>query len=256
MIATQTLVDKIEAALDAEGSDRYEFDRDYVHAINYSIDWMVSVFNAAFGSNKLSEESLRELVKIRIWQTSQHSRVYIDEDSITGLCHQVWTILGVLAEPVTSPNLPASALPTAFESKLVQGYRFISSQYPAKRLTIEEWYSNRDNPFVSGNSVFSTSSSMRSYAYMNFMDYQGSQCSDGNIEIEIKPFLVNKYVAIAYLKRPEYISDISNDVEFPPSLTNMIVDSALKWIAFKQGDNTNLWSVSERDTDQLTQLMS
>lgn len=255
MISASDLNDKILAALDAEGSDRYDFDRDIVHAINYSIDWMVSVFNMAFGANKLSEENLRELVKIRIWQTSQHSRIYIDEDSVTGLCHGVWTVLGVFPEPVTVPNLPASALPTVFESKLVQGYRYVSSQFSAKRLTLEEWNINTNNPFLAGSTVFSSTSSLRSYAYLNYMDYQGSQCSDGNIEIEIKPYLVNKYVAIAYLKRPDYVTVIQNDVEFPSVLTNMIVDAALRWIAFKQGDSTNLWQISDSEVNRLTQLM-
>ena len=256
MISASDLNDKILAALDAEGSDRYDFDRDIVHSINYAIDWMVSLFNAAFGANKLSEENLRELVKIRTFQTSQYSRIHIDEDSVTGLCHGVWTILGVYPEPVTVPNLPASTLTPAYNSKLVQGYRYVSSRFSAKRLTIEEWNINTDNPFVSGNNVFSSTSSLRSYAYLNYGDYLGSQCSNGVMEIEIKPYLVNKYVAIAYLKRPDYITVIQNDVEFPSVLTNMIVDAALRWIAFKQGDSTSLWKISENDISTLTGLMN
>ena len=61
MIAVSTVIERMQAILDAEGSTRYTFDRDYKPAINYAIEYYCSVFNSAFGNNKLTEENLREL---------------------------------------------------------------------------------------------------------------------------------------------------------------------------------------------------
>ena len=97
MIAVSEIVSRINAALDAEGSGRYTFSRDFQPAINYAIEFYVSVFNSAFGDNKLSEENLRELVRTRIWQTSEDSRVFFNTDDTV---EEVWSILAVMPNPV------------------------------------------------------------------------------------------------------------------------------------------------------------
>lgn len=106
-IAAQTIIDRIRrVGLDAEGSDYYTDTEDLIPAINAAIKWLVSVINIGFASNKLSEETFRELVKVKIFQANDFSRIMIDP---TIIGHDVWTILAVYPKPTT--NQSASAIP-------------------------------------------------------------------------------------------------------------------------------------------------
>jgi len=119
MIAVTNIIERVIAALDAEGSDRYSFSRDFQPAINYAIEFYVSVFNSAFGENKLSEENLRELVRTRVWQTSQYSRINF---SIGDTVEEVWSILAVMPRPTIDGLMLRemySCLETQFLSLLI-----------------------------------------------------------------------------------------------------------------------------------------
>mgnify|MGYP003489322172 FL=1 len=57
-ILVQTLVNRMAAKLDAEGSQRYLFDQDYKPAINESMEALITMLNSAFAENKLTPEGL------------------------------------------------------------------------------------------------------------------------------------------------------------------------------------------------------
>lgn len=99
-IQAQTIINRMRrVGLDAEGSDYYTDTEDLIPAINASLQWLVSVINLGFASNKLSEETFRELVKVGIFQANDYSRIMIDP---TFIGHDVWTILGVYPKPTTN----------------------------------------------------------------------------------------------------------------------------------------------------------
>ena len=56
MIQAQELRDQLAFALDAEGSDHYIDDLDYIPAMNAAIKWLTNVVNSAFGKDKIGEE--------------------------------------------------------------------------------------------------------------------------------------------------------------------------------------------------------
>ena len=95
-ILVSDIVSRCESALDAEGFERYLFDNDYRPAINYAMEWIVSVFNKAFAENKLSEESMRELVFAKVFITSAHSRINLND--LNSINNEVWSILAVYPE--------------------------------------------------------------------------------------------------------------------------------------------------------------
>lgn len=105
-IQAQTIIDRVRrVGLDAEGSDYYTDNEDIIPAINTAIKWLVSVINIGFASNKLSEETFRELVKTKVFQANDYSRVMLDPVSIG---HDIWSILAVHPKPAT--NHPASVV--------------------------------------------------------------------------------------------------------------------------------------------------
>jgi len=243
-ISVQNIVDRVKSALDADGQgDYYLFDQDFKPAINYAIDFVVSQINHNLEQKKFSGEILRELMRTRVYQTSAYSRVQFDASD------NVWSILAVYPNPSVSID-PATVLPDPdtepATSYLVTTASYLSGDESAKRLTLEEWNENKNNPFVSGNNVV-TATELQQYAYLTFQNYSSDYQYAATREIEVRPELDGKLVAISFVEYPTQVSLITDNVEFPESATNLIVDLSLRWIAFKQGDGTNINALSDRD---------
>jgi len=251
MIAAQDIVNRCLAALDAEGSDRYIWDRDFIHAFNYANDKMIALFNSVFSANKLSEESLSEVMRMRCFQASTHSRVAFDS-TIVG--DTLWSVIGVYLNVTTIPI--SYTLPTATdESVYLSNVSFGSSARSCKRLTWEQWSERLRNPLVAGSS-FITTPELSDPAYINFTDYTGGYTlANNNFEIEISPSVAGQLVSIAYNKLPVVPAIVTGNLEFPQSVAPLFTDFALNYIAFKQGDRP-LLDITEFDANKLIKFMT
>lgn len=250
MIQAQTIVDRTLALLDAEGSDRYLFDQDFEPAINSAVEWLVALFNSAFSNNKLSEEDLRELTKVRIFQSNDFSRVKFDS-AVVG--EKLWSILAVLTEIEVYPSQQPPILPDPTQSQYFDYLTYVKSNESAGRLSIEQWNENRQNIFKAGNDT--VQNGFKKYAYLNFFDYSSSNYIDEG-EIEIRPDVSSQFVAIAYLKYPDPITDIGDSIELPDTLTDLLVQKTANYISVKQGDGTNLYGVTENFVQTLISAMT
>jgi len=250
-IQVQEIVDRCNMMLDAENSDRYLYEQDYRPAINSAIQYVVSAFNSAFEQNKLSPESLKELVRTRVWQASTYSRVAFDA-TIVG--DNLWSVLAVYPKCTTIPTSPTIAA-AADESVYRSDVSFRDSNYSCHRMTSEGWTQRNLNPFVPGSSLI-TCDDLVTYAYLDPCDYTGGYTLTNNeFEFEISPSVAGELVAIRYLKLPVETTAIGDTIEFPQSLTNMIVDKTLYYISVKQGE-IPLYTATERELNNLINLMS
>ena len=250
MISVQDVVDRTLSLLDAEGSQRYLFDQDFKPAINSAVEWLVAVFNSAFSDNKLSEEDLRDLTRVKVFQANDFSRVKFDSDEVG---EKLWTILAILTEiqvyPPQSPPVLVDPTKSVYHNYLT----FVSSDEAAERLSAEQWYENKKNIFKSGNAT--VMNGFKKYAYLNFFDYSSTQYAETG-EIEIRPDVSSKFVAISYLKYPDPISLITDEVELPSTLTDILVQKTANYISIKQGDGTSLYSITETDVSRLISIMT
>ena len=250
MIPAQQVVDLMKFELDSEGSDRYLFDTDFKPAINSAIKWLVFVFNKAFESNKFSGENLRDLIKTRIWVANSFSRINFDE-AVVG--DKLWSYLGIHPEPTVYPNGVAPVQPNVYTSAFIPSLSYISSDYSAKKLTVEKWNENKKNIFEAGNTTLI--GDFKQYAYLTDVNYSSSNYTQEK-EIEIRPSVAGQFVGITYLKVPSEIDLITDDVEFPSSLTTLLVQKSLNFISIKQGDQTTLFSVTDKDVNLLINLIA
>jgi hypothetical protein len=251
MIPVTEIVTRVQSILDAEGSDRYLFDQDYRPAINSAKDWIVAVFSSIFSDKKVSEENLRDLVFTRVFQTSKFSRIQLDTLVSP---HNIWSILSVNPEAVTYPNSTITTPPNDWTSYLRGDLTYIESQHYAKRMTIEQWENMKTNIFQAGSP--SLTNNLKTYGYLNEGNYNSTASPTVTGEIEISPKLENKLVGIRYLKYPNNVSLLSDSIEFPYSVLDLFVQKVANFISFKQGDQTNLYTVTQRDISTLIQLMS
>jgi hypothetical protein len=265
MITYTELKEVMAANLDAEGSDRYLDVQDYVPAINSAISRAMTAVGWAMANRKGSEEALRDLTYVRIFQTNSEGGVAISSPAILNLLgHSIWNVLGVYAQPDT---VPPNASPTA-QPDNVSLYRpdvaWSGSGSPVERVTLEEVPVLRNNAFLSGNEVLASAPKRRTFAYYivgnaSSSNYDTGMGFSGIGEIRVLPKSVTSksLVAISYLSQPTEL-DANNylnaTIEFPQSMKRTLANWALQYISWKQGDGTNLQMNAMKDAQELFQL--
>ena len=252
MFTVLELRNQIRFALDAENSDHYRDDLDIIPAINASVKWLTSVVNAAYGQDKIGEEFFRELSTSGVFRTSDTSRV-----SLTIFPSEVWSILAVYPKPVTQQitGVPVPPTPDVTRSYYLPNKLHISSQLSCKRLNLEEWAVNYDNPFEAGYQGDQLCDDLKLYAYLTPINYQGTSTSYLTQELEIRPSVSNQEVTIFWAKKPTQVTSLADEINFPHSVFQLLFDKALNYIAYKQGDQTNLYGVSAQDIQQLLTVL-
>lgn len=256
-ILVQDVVTQMRAALDAEGADHYSDSRDIFPAINNSIRWLENVIISAFGQKKIGEEIFQDLSMSGVFRTSQYSRISFDEFPST-----VWTILAVYALPVTDTNgNPAPATPSDKMSQYRPDLLHVrSTEQGAKRLTLEEWADNKDNPFEAGYEGTAFCPALKQRAYLNPINY-------GLVipipftpitvlrEIELRPAIDKGLVTIFWARNPTHIDALTDNIQFPYQVFQLLLDRALQFASWKQGDQTTLYMVTAQDMQLLINAM-
>jgi hypothetical protein len=251
MISAGTIISRLRnVGLDAQPNTDYFTDADdLLPAIDSSVKWIVAVINAAKAQNKATEEALRELSFCKVYVTSKQSRIEI-EDS-------VWTIDAVcpLCETESNGGTPPTPPTDDFESYERTDLVYIGSGYQCYRKTIEEVNNNLSNPFSPGFTPNGANISVGSndnvtYAYIPSYNYNNPSSAQGTF-IEILPLLNKKLCAIFYVKNHPAIVSANDNILFPESAFNLIYEKALQFISYSQGDQTNIWGVTDKDINNL-----
>lgn len=249
-ILVSDMISRMRFALDAEGADHYSDTLDLIPAINESVGWLISVVNATLGNKKLGEEIFRELSESVVVRTDDTSRFSMDI-----LPDKAWTILAIYPKPKVKPSgLPTVPTPLDNVSYYLSDFMHLASNYSAKRLTVEEWAINNRNPFEKGNTIISADCpELQEYAYLDSFNYfkEGSSIQPVYSTIEVRPSVSNEKVTVFYVKKPNTIVAVTDTIPFPDTVFPLIFNKALQYVAYKQGDNTTLYTVTSADIAQL-----
>jgi hypothetical protein len=257
MILAQEVINRCNFKLDAEGSQRYLWNEDFMPGINTAVDWIIDVVNTTMSDKKFSEEIFRELTKVKVFRASRFSRFSFDEVSIG---ERLWTVLNIYAEPVVYPAIapPSTILD---ESTYMPTLSFISSQHSCARLTSEEWSAKDKNFFMEGSTFMQDCHQLKVYAYLNPANYSGgySPSANARYEFEISPTVAGQFVAIRYVKTPTQLSGNltpTTSIELPSSMINLVVNKTLNEIAMKQNNGSTLYQVSTKEVRDLVMAKS
>jgi len=225
---------------------------DIIPAINAAVKWLTSVVNSAYGQDKIGEEFFRELSTSGVFRTSNTSRV-----SLAIFPSEVWSILAIYPNPVTSviSGVPTPVTPDSTRSYLLNNKLHVTAETSCKRLNLEEWATNYGNPFEAGYEGNQICDDLKLYAYLTPINYQQTSSSFRTQELEIRPSLSNKEVTIFWAKKPPQIVTLADEISFPHSVFQLLFDKALNYIAYKQGDQTNLFGVTSQDINQLLNVL-
>ena len=251
MINVSDIIVDMKAALDAEGSDYYTDAQDYIPAINRAMDHVVAIFNKAFSENKLSEENLRELIDIKLYQLSTTSTLTFDQVSLDA----VWSILAVYPSPRTSPDpLTPAITPGATSQEYAGNNKFLGGVKSAKKRTLESWNDTENNPFEKGNMTITTGDLVE-YSFLSFSTHLSFSTQETTYII-LRPTPTDGVCGVAFLMYPPRVEDNADTVPFPSVMRNLVSSKALRYIAEKQGDNSTLLSVTDNDVKELTELLT
>jgi len=248
-ILSQTVADQMRFALDAEGADHYDDNLDIIPAINASMKWLNNLITMAFGQKKIGEEIFQDISTARVFQTSKDSRI-----SFSVFPDPVWTILAVMPLPNTdTTGQPFTPPADPKNSALRNDLYHVNSDNDAKRLTVEEWTINRSNPFEAGYEGDAICDELKEYAYIAPINYSPQGTDTIDREIEVRPALNQGLVTVIYAKQPTPIASLADFIEFPDTAFQVLFNKALQYIAYKQGDGTNLNSITSQDIQLLAQ---
>lgn len=251
MILVSDITARLDSALDAEGFGHYTFARDYAPAISYAQEFACSILDRMLGKTRFVEERLSDLIFNGIWKTNNLSRFEFNE-AITG--HKLWAVVAIYINPIVTPTT-AIAQPDLNVSVFAPNHKYVKSYKSAWRVTAEEVAMNRNNPFAPGNEYHELCEELKDYGYLSPLVYWGNQNNVAEVkEIEITPGYVNKTLAMQYVKYPAPVTLTTQELEFPSSMFDIILDKALSFITFKRGD-TNLTMVSDADVKALSNLL-
>lgn len=252
MISVQELRDSMLHALDAENSDHYRDDLDIIPAINVAVKWLTSVVNAAIGQNKIGEEFFREISYAGVFMSNNNSRV-----SLNVFPSEVWSILAIYVDPETEIDLsiPAPTTNDPKQSYYMSNLIHVSSDLSCKRLTLEQWATNLENPFEHGYGGPEICDSLKWYAYLNPINYSISGAATKLQHVEIRPKSPNRLVTVFWAKKPTVVTTLSDDIDFPSSVYDLLFNKALNYVSYKQGDQTNLYGVTNTDIQTLINVL-
>lgn len=260
MITYSELKAVMQANLDAEGSERYLDVQDYIPAINSAVSRAMTAISFMMAQRDNTEEAVRDLTYVRMFQTNSQGGVAISDPALlASLGHGIWNVLAVYAEPITVEPNPAILPLNPNQSVYRDDLSWSGSGQPVERVTLEEVPVLRTNRFMSGNETLADKPKRRTYAYYIVGNGSSNSYSSGTGEIRVLPqSQVNqKLVAIAYLANPIEL-DANNyltaQIQFPQSMKRTLADWALQYIAWKQGDGTNLQMNAQKDAMELFQM--
>jgi hypothetical protein len=239
--------------LDAEDSDFYDDERNFIPAINSAIKWIMSVGEAAMGQKRLREEAFGELTKAHVYQTSKYSRIQL---------LNCWGVLSVYALPTTiklsdgTSGAIISNTNSNFTSIERDDLMHISSVYSCKRLTLEEWSDNIGNPYSPSNTVI-TSGDYLDYGYLSPFDYGYENQGEAMLNyIEVRPVLNEKLCTVFQIDNHPEIITVDDIVYFPSKIQNLLVQKITKYVATAESDAVDIYTATSQDIIELVTALS
>lgn len=238
--------------LDGSAGQRYLRDQDLIPGTNSAISRGTAAGNYAMAQWKGSEEMLRELQEDRVFQSNAYGGIAL-ENTTPALGHNVWSILSIIAEPITLPSNP-TILPlpqTTYNRTDVVTRR---PGLPVKRITKEVDAKTVNNPSLDGNETLAATPA-RTYAYiLNGKRTNTSTIITGDYEILIRPSTISgqKLFNVTYLRQPATITSAADTIDFPNSMLRLLADWVIEYLAaFKQGKNSAILQSVQQDAQRM-----
>lgn len=271
MIPFAEVIDKpILSRLDANGSDAYDLNLDRIRAVNGAQYQIVSAVNSIMERTKMVGEAFVDLNKTAVFQSTEGGQVSIDALLASNpLNQELWTILAVYPEfasygpQVINTDLIPDNSTARFDIKFIKGLK------SAKHYTQEQDADVNKDVFAPGSPMASAFPANDEWGYR----YGSEAFSVGGVAPTKRltllgpiAFTERKLVAVSYLKVPTLVPEMpqgeldplyaSTQLEWPPSMAELLITVALRILAIKTGDGTTQYGLSSQEMGMLIQAIA
>ena len=221
MITYAELNVPISAGLDTENQTQRYLVRNRIDAINSAISRCQSAGSFALANNKGSEELLRDMTTIAIYQTNAFGALVLDDPAMP------WTVANVVAV-YTNPDLQVpgtvNPLPDA-TSQYRADLAWAGAGDPVVRYTLEQVPNVKNNASMRGNEVLAAIPGRISHGY-----YENA----GRVWVLPKSQMGRKIVAVAQIEKFAPMVDENSTVNLPNYMTQILSSWALEYLTWKQ----------------------
>lgn len=234
-VQISTIFTRVRSLLDDDNSARYTDAADLIPAANSALDYLASLFSAAFERKQIFPGVLSELTEVEIY-TPTVTGVTAKVDLGVTFNDDTWLIIGV--DP--NPDVAATVLSESI------------NQF-AKRLTIEEWGVAQEDPFTPGTGQ-TVPSDFQRVCYTGPGNYFG----DGRPYILLRPgtvFVSTPTVGVWTLKTHPTITANTSILLYPVTVHSLIEQKMLQYISYQHGD-TRLFQIADKEIKELAALMN
>jgi hypothetical protein len=259
MITYTDMLATMAPNIDAEWSERYLPEQDYIPAINSAVSKAMTAIGWAMANRDGSEEALRDSTFTRIFQTNSQGGVAISDPTlVAALGHGMWNVLAVYAEPFTVEQQSIQPQPP-YTSVWRDDLAWSGTGSRVERVTLEEVPLIRNNGFTLGNEVWAANPKRRSYSYYIVGNAATAGYPSGGGELRVLPQSITSsaLIGISYIAEPIELTPanyLTAQLPLPQSFKRTLADWALGYIAIKQGDQTVLKTTIEQDASMLFQM--
>lgn len=234
MILASDLKAAMVPLIEAEGTQRFLDQQDFIPAINSSLRSANALVGAVFAENKGGEEMFRDITITRVFQANAFGGITMTQAE---LGHEVWSIAAIYAEPTFSPAVPAVVALDQDKSQWRQDVVMRTpGKYHVRRITLEQASQTEVNPYMQGNEVLAATPN-RSFAYYWIGRRTGGGFDPGDAELVVVPVSVTggKLIGVSYLKGVDPITSLTEEIPYPSSLFQILRDLAINSLAIKMG---------------------
>lgn len=269
MIPFAEAIDKpILSRLDANGSDAYDLNLDRITAVNGAQYQCVAAVNSIMEKTKMVGEGLADLNKTAVFQTTQFGQVAIDDLlALAPVNQKLWTILAVYPEFQSTDPQAIVVDPIPTNSLLRTDVRFVKAIRGAKRWTQEQQPGVELDIFAPGNTTITTPETKDyGYTYGTTPITTTGQAATKLLTILGGPTPpARQLVAVSYLKQPNLVPAFTSELdpnyatyqmEWPPSMVELLIAVALRILAIKTGDGTTQYGLNSQEMGMLLQAIA
>lgn len=269
MIPFADSIDKpILSRLDANGSDAYDLNLDRIRAVNGAQYQLIAAVNSIMEKTKMVGEGLVDLNRTGVFQTSQFGQVAIDDlIALAPVNQKMWTILAVYPEFQSTDAQTIVVDPIATNSLMRLDVRFVKAIRSAKRWTQEQQAGVELDIFAPGNTDITTPQTKDyGYTYGTTPLTNTGQAPSKQLTILGGPASpARQLVAVAYLKEPSLVPAFTSELdpnystyqmEWPPSMAELLIAVALRILAIKTGDGTTQYGLNSQEMGMLLQAIA
>lgn len=226
--------------LDDETSERYLVSN-RIAGINWAINRAQSAYGWALANRKGSEEILREMTRIGIWQTDDLGTAQLD-DPLLG--YTVANVIAVYAEPVVPSG--TAILPLPPNTSQFRAFTNIADGKPVQRVTQEMVPVIRTNASMRGNEVLAANPGRRTYAYYE---------NNGRVCMLPRSVSASSFISIAHLEKFAPLVDENSTTNMPEYAQYILASWCCQFLSWKQGSGPDtLNTLASKDAGELFQF--